>query len=454
MNIFTNNFKIENNSINKIDENVDIVENKIICLKSSNKTGIYKIFQVNPNSKYKIILENFNKHNSLPILWIKNMDDKVIFSTLLNSNTDFLNFKSTSESKINISIYFLNPRNNHYFTIDDIKLNMVIDTPSNSLSQINAESKVEQINAELKHEQTNVQDNSQKDTELKLKQNSNKVYNIKNINDIIDLTSSSSSSKQNIELEQNKESNKKQNIESKPQTQSNEESNTKQKQEIKNNTITVVIPCHYLHFNHLDNLLKILNAQSKLPNEVIIVLSEANKLKKDKINALKEKKFKYKLILHEINEISYAGNNRYIGSKKGSGNIIIFQDADDIPHKQRIELIDHVFLKYQNINHITHSYREEKDINNQKKYIKGKTEAIKIEFNIFNDHVLTDSYKITNGNIAIRKKIIDEIDWLKERKRGQDIGLNRIIFRKYKSFIHINVPLLYYRRRFTLRNKI
>lgn len=44
--------------------------------------------------------------------------------------------------------------------------------------------------------------------------------------------------------------------------------------------VSVIVPCYYGHFHCLPGLLKTLSCQTSLPDEVVISLSEANKVSK------------------------------------------------------------------------------------------------------------------------------------------------------------------------------
>lgn len=215
--------------------------------------------------------------------------------------------------------------------------------------------------------------------------------------------------------------------------------------------ISVVIPCHFLHFNYLYNLCKIYERQTYLPHEIVIVLSEFNRMKYIKIKELKNIKFKFNVKIIEVLEKSPAGNNRYIGSKKAEGDIIVFQDADDIPHFQRLEIINKIFQDNPEINHLTHAYSK-RFLNIAFKLDKIPTQIF--THNMFNDHKEMAKYSLHNGAIGIRKDIIDKIEWERKLLTGQDVKQNRHIFRKYGKFILIKLPLYFYRRELSLRYKV
>ena len=215
-------------------------------------------------------------------------------------------------------------------------------------------------------------------------------------------------------------------------------------------TISIVIPCHHLHFIYLKNLLEHYEKQSLLPMEIIIVICESNKLKINQIKNLKEKTYKFNLEIIDIPEKSPAGNNRYLGSQRAKGNIIIFQDADDLPHKQRNEIIEHFFSQFPDIVHICHSYtftfsNEKYDLNDIKYKI--------LQYNIFCSHGSMGLLKITNGNIGIRKEILNKINWDTKSFRGQDVAMNKEIYNKFKKSLFIRAVLYTYRKNLSTRNK-
>ena len=70
------------------------------------------------------------------------------------------------------------------------------------------------------------------------------------------------------------------------------------------------------------------------------IFSGRNFLEKKKIENMK---YPFKVIYIFHKECKYAGDNRNCACEKASGDIFITQDADDIPHPQRIEIIKYMF---------------------------------------------------------------------------------------------------------------
>lgn len=114
----------------------------------------------------------------------------------------------------------------------------------------------------------------------------------------------------------------------------------KYKRNIKmSNIVTVGIPCIPKHIGHLNELIKNINDQELLPNEIIISLSESNN---NEGNNLEK----------ELNDISispvrvitsegkkYAGENRNICGKFCNTELITFIDSDDLMCPSRIKIL-------------------------------------------------------------------------------------------------------------------
>lgn len=211
--------------------------------------------------------------------------------------------------------------------------------------------------------------------------------------------------------------------------------------------ISVIIPCHYEHFDFIPELLKHYNTHTLFPGEIIIVISQANKIKNKIRNAIKNiggSNFSFKTKWIKLSGKSLAGNSRKIGVKNAKGDIIILQDADDLPHIQRTEIIYNLFKKYRKIVFICHKWTKNGIFRQFDKLHKPNIVFPKI--NIFRKKRFRKRNHIANGNIAFKKKIVNKIDWFIRLKRRQDIATNISLIDKYKGkYIFIREELLFYR---------
>ena len=199
--------------------------------------------------------------------------------------------------------------------------------------------------------------------------------------------------------------------------------------------ITVVIPCHISHIKYIPELLRAYNDQTLLPAEIIIVISEI----KDSVSVseIKNVSVPYKLNIIRTSKKRFAGENRRIGAENANTDIIVFQDADDLPHIQRLEAIKYLFDKNPECVHICHSFTHNSyDLKN---YNINSIPHRKTSY--------TGGSGIANGTPSIRKRILaDNINWFEDRRTGEDTSFNKTISKKYQNTIIITVPLYLYRR--------
>jgi hypothetical protein len=125
--------------------------------------------------------------------------------------------------------------------------------------------------------------------------------------------------------------------------------------------ISLFIPTIPEHIKYLDNILDIyLNKSSIKPDEIIVSVSNYKVIPTDVLSPMFEKNQNVKFILHD--NIMLAGPNRQVSKDFCNGDIIIYQDSDDLPHIQRIEIIKHFFENY-DILHLNHSYNDISEYN-------------------------------------------------------------------------------------------
>ena len=121
--------------------------------------------------------------------------------------------------------------------------------------------------------------------------------------------------------------------------------------------ISIVIPCIPRHFMQLHNVLQKLHDGTRVPDEVVVVLTESNRIHVPLIDSLREigKTFFPSFVVVTLPHVTYSGPARQAGSVVSTGEVIIYQDADDIPHKQRVEVLEHFFNTTDAL-HINHAY--------------------------------------------------------------------------------------------------
>ena len=119
--------------------------------------------------------------------------------------------------------------------------------------------------------------------------------------------------------------------------------------------ISVIIPCVDKHLNLLEKLLESMILYTRHPDEVIVSISPRY-LKLDLSNVKLRLENKYSFLKCIVqNCVTTAGMNRNSCLDIVSGDIIVANDADDIMHPQKLEIIEDIFMKYPYTKLIVHN---------------------------------------------------------------------------------------------------
>lgn len=217
-----------------------------------------------------------------------------------------------------------------------------------------------------------------------------------------------------------------------------------------NMTTSVIIPCIPLHVQYLSSLLESYKNQSIPPDEVVISLSEAQDVHSDRLKQLEEQERPFPVtILRNFEKLS-AGSNRNRAFDTSSGDIIICQDADDIPHNRRVEVIKFFFENYY-VDHLMHSYISDTpglgiygEFFEFAKYDIDEIEALRPTSYRAARHL--QDCEMHNGNAAFARYVLKKYRWSPTFQIGEDVEMNEEIYKEFVNTVIIKVPLLHYRR--------
>lgn len=227
--------------------------------------------------------------------------------------------------------------------------------------------------------------------------------------------------------------------------------------------ISVVIPCIPKHFGNLDNILNAFRTGTKQPDEVIVALSESGSISQEQLDSLSSKGVN----LCTIPEVGSSARNRQNGSNLATGDIIIYQDADDLPHPRRVEVINW-FFEISDIVHLNHSYYKGDVVPSVDQIKAVKSETL---FNTYFPHGIFEECKdittayggnisfmengvgipIHAGAVAIRKEVLQQVKWreasemvLFQHYRFEDFEFNLEVLYKFKKSLVIDAKLYQY----------
>lgn len=205
-------------------------------------------------------------------------------------------------------------------------------------------------------------------------------------------------------------------------------------------TTSVIIPCHIKHFPMLFELLTAYAEQVVVPDEVVVVISETHALSaraRKHLEYITRKKWPYSLKALAYRDPVFAGYSRNIACENSKGDIFICQDADDLPHPQRVQVIKWFFEMY-DVEHLMHKFVESCDKN-----IFEPLELDKIKYK--SPARYKQIHYIANGPVAIRRNVFERVKWIHDFVTPEDVLFNQNCYAQpsLKAVVLYDVLYLY-----------
>lgn len=233
---------------------------------------------------------------------------------------------------------------------------------------------------------------------------------------------------------------------------------------------SLVIAATNGNFAYLDCVLAHYRDGTVKPDQIVISLSNTQLVNPLAIYALKDKYSQvfenFKLLEHHKTMIQ--GPNRDAATMAADNEIIISNDADDIPHPQRVEIIKHFFENY-DIVHLNHSYQTNDhkyfhriDINsvqvfdaeqtykylfpnyNGEPYSGRRPNPVKYGFNRSCYGAYGPWEWIHAGCPTFHKKVFDELRWRDTEEYAWDYDFDFDVAFHFRKTIMIDSSLMWY----------
>ena len=209
--------------------------------------------------------------------------------------------------------------------------------------------------------------------------------------------------------------------------------------------ISIVIPCGPTHISFLCDLLHEFLKQTLHPNEIVISISESDTVDQNEFVKLEELQMPFSIILIKNIEKKTPGENRQIGSDNCNYDYIIYQDADDIPHKQRIEIMNYVFENF-DANHIMHL------VTKHSKMLRNRHIIENIKPHKWNKRTRLKGSPTTAGNIGIHKRVLEKVKWT-NHKVGEDTRFTDNVLANFDNCYRLGYTLHLYRTQYSTDHK-
>ncbi len=212
---------------------------------------------------------------------------------------------------------------------------------------------------------------------------------------------------------------------------------------------SVVVPCCQKHFKHLRGLLQYYTEQTQLPDEVVISLSDVEQINREEIDNLEHLSWPFILKIIKSEGRKSAGDNRNIAVAHCSNEVVLCQDADDIPHPQRVEIVKFVFENY-HVDHLMHLYLFDRILGPEARFSLYVPEEVElVHYSIYSGDPFNTlnrwGYGVHNGNICISKELGLQYKWDTRFWHGEDVDFNVDVYNRPFRTIVVRAPLLFYR---------
>lgn len=201
-------------------------------------------------------------------------------------------------------------------------------------------------------------------------------------------------------------------------------------------TTSVIIPCAAKHVPLLPEALKQLATQTVLPDEVVISVSSVTTAP-----TLPKQPYKVRVIVDS--GIAFAGKNRNRAATASRGDLLIYQDADDVSHPQRIEIAKHLFGNFY-VEHLLHAYTRAPSTPaawlSQRHAL--DTAAARARYEPY-----SYTHAFHNGNAMTTREVFRHVRWPEDLRRGQDVAYNHLVRNRFPDrMVRLSLSLLTYRQ--------
>jgi glycosyltransferase involved in cell wall biosynthesis len=206
---------------------------------------------------------------------------------------------------------------------------------------------------------------------------------------------------------------------------------------------SVIIPCIAKHQHHLPDLVRRLENQTVRPDEIVIAISNTTD---DTMPLLRSIASPIPIALCVSAKECFAGENRQRGSEFAIHELLIYQDADDLPHPQRIEITKYFFQNYSvlHLNGLWQKTTRFYQYNIPRIPFVDTNEILSHRYEHGRPYCHWTHAPIHCGNVAIHADVTHMLPWGDDRK-GQDHKFCLDVLYGLKQSMILLAPLVCYR---------
>jgi glycosyltransferase involved in cell wall biosynthesis len=190
---------------------------------------------------------------------------------------------------------------------------------------------------------------------------------------------------------------------------------------------TLCITCWSQDVHMLNETLSAFKRQTEHPNEIVIV---GNDLKDIKVEDPR-------IITFAEPTRRSPSFNRNKGAELATGDVIIYHDVDDIPHRQKIELIKKAFTEH-DVDAFVHGF----NINDMHPFNYSDLDIEKITELKDDKYLKSSAEDLSHGHLSIKREIVNELKYNEGIFFGEDADFCKRLFLSGRSIYYGNHKLI------------
>ena len=227
---------------------------------------------------------------------------------------------------------------------------------------------------------------------------------------------------------------------------------------------SVFIPSIPEHLANVPEILSAYESGSAQPDEVVVMVSRADEASAKELANVKNYPWKRVRMIVRSERV-FAGPARQMALKECDGDIVLYQDSDDLPHERRVQFAKH-FFTVRDIKILNHSYFYRKqptwplvleDVKSTegddlyKLYFPdGKVESCRKYCDCYGGGL---PFPVHAGACCIRREVLEEVKWKgpdelvfapDPKHKTEDYEFCMEVLFKWNKSLVINCPLYFY----------
>ena len=183
---------------------------------------------------------------------------------------------------------------------------------------------------------------------------------------------------------------------------------------------SVIVPCHHRHFVLLEGLFAAYAEQTRVPDEVVVAVSEWGRVDPGVVERVEGREWPFLVVWVRQKGRAPPGRNRNDACAASSGDLLICQDADDLPHPQRVEVIAKLFEENE-LDHLLHYWLPEEGVFSPVDVGGLMGESVRV-------FALIAEEPIHNGSASFLRGVFEQVRWRASFEIGEDYAFNRMAY--------------------------